>query len=168
MIRTEVVLNLKSLDNVRDFMVAYPGYIEDAAQTVFARYQGKLLDELKHAPAKPKYPIEWQSEKQRRAFFATNGFGGGIPYKRTGKLTRSWYAWVRRDGNRIDLTVANNAPYAPFVVGDIQPGRRKDPMQRMHKASGWQPVAPTVRFWISAYQEEFTREFSRVFSNALK
>ena len=29
------------------------------------------------------YPIQWDTERQRRAFFATNGFGQGIPYKRT-------------------------------------------------------------------------------------
>lgn len=30
-----------------------------------------------------RYPIDWDSERQRRAFFATNGFGKGIPYRRT-------------------------------------------------------------------------------------
>ena len=31
-----------------------------------------------------QYPIRWDSAKQRAAFFATNGFGNGIPYERTG------------------------------------------------------------------------------------
>ncbi len=39
-------------------------------------------------PGPPKYPIRWKSEKQRRAFFATDGFGKGIPYKRIGKLAK--------------------------------------------------------------------------------
>lgn len=30
-----------------------------------------------------RYPIDWDSERQKRAFFATNGFGAGIPYRRT-------------------------------------------------------------------------------------
>lgn len=30
-----------------------------------------------------RYPIDWDSPKQKRAFFATNGFGQGIPYRRT-------------------------------------------------------------------------------------
>lgn len=29
------------------------------------------------------YPIQWDSERQKRAYFATNGFGAGIPYRRT-------------------------------------------------------------------------------------
>jgi hypothetical protein len=37
-----------------------------------------------------RYPVQWDSEKQRRAFFATNGFGKGIPYKRTHKYRLGW------------------------------------------------------------------------------
>lgn len=29
------------------------------------------------------YPIQWDSQRQKRAYFATNGFGNGIPYSRT-------------------------------------------------------------------------------------
>jgi hypothetical protein len=30
-----------------------------------------------------RYPIDWDSPKQMRAYYATNGFGAGIPYRRT-------------------------------------------------------------------------------------
>lgn len=36
------------------------------------------------------YPVQWDSEKQRRAYFATNGFGHGIPYQRQGKYEKGW------------------------------------------------------------------------------
>lgn len=36
------------------------------------------------------YPVQWDSEKQRRAFFASDGFGRGIPYNRVGAYQRSW------------------------------------------------------------------------------
>lgn len=35
-------------------------------------------------------PVQWDSDKQRAAFFASDGFGGGIPYNRTGAYERSW------------------------------------------------------------------------------
>jgi hypothetical protein len=35
-------------------------------------------------------PYHWTSDKQRKAFFATDGFGGGIPYSRTQTLSRGW------------------------------------------------------------------------------
>ena len=37
-----------------------------------------------------RYPVQWDSEKQRRAYFASNGFGKGIPYQRTGRTRLSW------------------------------------------------------------------------------
>lgn len=37
-----------------------------------------------------RYPINWDSERQRRAFFATNGFGRGIPYQRTNAYRFGW------------------------------------------------------------------------------
>jgi hypothetical protein len=33
-----------------------------------------------------RYPIDWDSLRQKRAYFATNGFGQGIPYKRTNRM----------------------------------------------------------------------------------
>lgn len=37
-----------------------------------------------------RYPIDWDSPRQKRAYFATNGFGRGIPYKRTNKYPLGW------------------------------------------------------------------------------
>lgn len=45
---------------------------------------------MKESVARPSYPINWDSEKQRRAYFATDGFGKGIPYGRTGRYQRGW------------------------------------------------------------------------------
>ena len=41
-------------------------------------------EELSIPAPEPTYPIQWDSERQRRAFFATDGFGRGIPTERTG------------------------------------------------------------------------------------
>ena len=35
------------------------------------------------------YPINWDSDRQRKAYFATGGFGDGIPYQRTGATAAS-------------------------------------------------------------------------------
>ena len=34
--------------------------------------------------------VNWDSEKQKRAFFATDGFGGGIPHERQGAFPNSF------------------------------------------------------------------------------
>lgn len=88
------------------------------------------------------YKIKWTTQRQERAFFATNGFGKGIPTQRTGALNASWES--------VSLTVAslgtsiliwNSQKYAKFVVGTFT---SIAPMQRFHRNTGWQPVILTI------------------------
>jgi hypothetical protein len=65
-----------------------------------------------------QYPVQWDSEKQRRAFFATNGFGKGIPYTRDGGYERSWTV------DRQPLGATLHAPHPAGAIGGM--------------ASGWQ------------------------------
>lgn len=69
--------------------------------------------------------VRWDSEKQRRAFFATNGFGGGIPYQRTGVYGKSWYIRRNPRASRAQqgYSLISNAEqrgrrYSKFVGGD--------------------------------------------------
>jgi len=64
------------------------------------------------------YPVQWDSPKQRAAFFASNGFGKGIPYKRTGAYERSWTV------ERQPLGTTLHAPHPAGAIGGT--------------ASGWQ------------------------------
>jgi len=81
-------------------------------------------------PGPVKYPIEWTSEKQRRAFFATDGFGGGIPTKRSNQLETSWVVVVGTQLRTNLITLYNPKSYAKFVY----PGSRQ---QRFHARTGW-------------------------------
>jgi hypothetical protein len=36
------------------------------------------------------YPVNWDSLEQQRAFFASNGFGGGIPTVRKNRYINAW------------------------------------------------------------------------------
>jgi hypothetical protein len=84
------------------------------------------------------YPIAWTSEKQRRAFFATNGFGRGIPTKRTGALNDGWNSFSETiTGLGTRVLIWNSQGYAQFVVGRFTPSGH---MQRFHRNTGWQPV----------------------------
>ena len=62
------------------------------------------------------YPIQWDSERQRRAYFATNGFGGGIPYRRTGAYERSWVA------QRQPFGASLHAPHPAGAIGGTPQG----------------------------------------------
>lgn len=95
---------------------------------------------LKHAPSRKQHgennPYQWQSEKQRRAYFASDGFGGGIPYQRTGDLTDAW-TYTESDSNWTSVTIFNPLDQASFVVGDNQ--------QRGHIADGWRHYLDVVK-----------------------
>jgi hypothetical protein len=90
---------------------------------------------LKHNPARvehgPNNPYRWQSDKQRKAYFATGGFGGGIPYTRTGGLAAGW-KYTEQDSNYTTSKIYNEVPSARYVQGrDIQRG---------HIADGWRTM----------------------------
>ena len=104
--------------------------------------QDRTLRRLQ-TPAPPvKYPIQWKTAKQRRAYFATKGFGKGIPTRRTGALQKGWKAIIEGDIREGLFTVYNDAVtrdyftgaivyYEQFVTGVNQ--------QPFHRATGYTP-----------------------------
>lgn len=95
-----------------------------------------LLKQAQRYPGRVKYPIQWQSKKQRRAFFATNGFGRGIGAKRTGRLKAGWQVKLRYGSNEGFLTLKNDVKYAWYVSGSAQ--------QMFHRNTGWSRVDKLV------------------------
>lgn len=88
------------------------------AETIFAAMQ--KAQRIMQTPGKKiGYPVNWDSQKQRRAYFATNGFGAGIPYRRTGAYEKSWYIRRNPRGQRKDVgySLISNSPAAKWVGG---------------------------------------------------
>ena len=86
--------------------------------------------DMKKYPGPVVYPIEWESEKQRRAFFATDGFGGGIPSRRTGEFFRDYDVRVNRA--LAEAAIVNTSEYADPLVGESQ--------QRFHANTGYRKI----------------------------
>jgi hypothetical protein len=78
---------------------------------VMVRIRNKMRKPGQH----PNYPIQWDSEKQRRAFFATDGFGRGIPSRRTGGYAAGWNI-DRAEPN--GYVISNSKSYTKYVGGD--------------------------------------------------
>lgn len=74
----------------------------------------KMRTKLRKPGAKPNYPIKWDSDRQRRAFFATDGFGRGIPTMRTNQLVNGWK--IVRLANGYQMT--NDVYYTKYVSGN--------------------------------------------------
>lgn len=99
---------------------------------------------------KPSYPIRWVSERQRRAFFATGGFGGGIPHRRRG-MEKRWNIVSLDKGYRFE----NPAPGAVYVFGDYE-GARQSPIHE----GRWPIFQETIESAIQEMPPEIERQIS--------
>ncbi len=99
--------------------------------------------------ARPAYPINWVSEKQRKAFFATKGFGGGVPYIRKGAYERSWVVVRTEKGYRLE----NQAEGAKFVGGDAF-GEGQSPIH----ANRWPLFRSVVEEEVQNLDEDIVKE----------
>jgi hypothetical protein len=116
-----------------------------------------ILPKYKAMPDKPKYPIQWQSAKQRRAYFATNGFGHGIPYRRSGQLEQNWELDARKVGAaETAIVVGNDTPYASYVIGREQ--------QAMHANSGY----PTIDSVTELVQQDVAEQLAEAWYSVVE
>lgn len=85
----------------------------------------EIRRQMKEPGAPITYPVQWDSEKQRKAFFASDGFGRGIPTKRSGEYTKAWQIIKREDG----YDVGNPLAHARYIGGTARSRRQS----RIHK-----------------------------------
>lgn len=94
-------------------------------------------------PQSAGFGIQWKSRKQQQAYFASKGFGRGIPTQRTGGLRYGWHYETRSSETSISVKIYNTAQSQEwrgginvglifneqFVTGIYQ--------QPFHKFTGW-------------------------------
>lgn len=104
------------------------GKMEDA-KTAMQTAAKHVMDKARIYPTYKHIPMRWQSEKQRRWFFAALRTGSiRVPYKRGPNLRRHWKISLRDGG--LTASINNDTPYGKFVMGT-------DSQYWMHKAIGW-------------------------------
>lgn len=126
------------LRRVQEFAREYPTLARlSVEQNIVPLIEDRVDRDLRRAvPGPAKKPIQWTSEKQRKAFFATDGFGHGIPYKRTGRLPAAWRVETVSHANGITISVVNDSKAAPFVYGRWK--------QQFHTNTGWPDARPII------------------------
>lgn len=97
-------------DAVRAMAAKISEYRQAATFEIMQEVQAKM----QQPGAAPTYPIQWDSEKQRRKVFAILREQGGPPYKRTGDYEKSWKIEAVSNGVRL----YSNSPATPFVGGN--------------------------------------------------
>ena len=125
------------LTNLQQVYELIPAAVEQYAKREIRPYVSQRVDQtLRVEP--PRWAggkRKWESEKQRRAYFATDGFGHGIPYKRTGQYVKGWHVRGDYTHGLSSITVYHDWEKAQYVGGNRQ--------QQMHKLTGWS-FAPDV------------------------
>ena len=106
-----------------------PDSLHNALQGKEGKMANEALRKLTILPGPPVYPIRWKSQKQRRAFFASNGFGRGIPSRRKGTLLLGWKVRYKRTSEGGVISLINDVPYMRYVQGDDA--------QPFHLDTGW-------------------------------
>ena len=101
----------------------------------------------------------WTSDRQREAYFASNGFGAGIPYQRTNKLLQAWKAFITLNGAFASIGIENTAPAAKWVYGT---NTAILPQQFFHFVTGWEPIYPKKDNIIRAIIVIVTDEFLKL------
>lgn len=94
--------------------------------------QRQVDDLLGVDPGPVSIPFVFATDESRRAYFATNGFGKGIPYQRTDNLRTSWRVDLKTTLARDLIVIVNPKKYAKFVYGS--PAQRQVPG---HANTGW-------------------------------
>jgi hypothetical protein len=124
-----------------------PEVLQTLVSRVAERNRPHVLADLRKEAPPVRYKIRWKSEKQRRAFFATDGFGKGIPTKRSGVMLNAWRVLVEYSSDQISSIVAENpVPYRQFVTGEFQ--------QPFHAYTGWWKEQDVFEIWGLIMDEE--------------
>lgn len=150
MYKTEVMFPRAEWRKLRESLKAVPKEFQQKITRETTAMVNDAVEVFEQYPGPVKKPIRWTSKKQRRAYFATKGFGKGIPYRRTGGLANDWR--VVRTGNQYEstLTFSNANPYLPYVIGRWQQG--------FHKNTGWRPLKLTQ----DAVRQKVRRRITRL------
>lgn len=165
-IKAEMKTNLNWLNDAIVVMEEIPEIIAIAGDEALAEIEEPFLRELQEEPRRSTgVAPNWTSEKQRMAYFASNGFGAGIPYERKGKLAASWKMSGKLIGRTWELLVENPATAARFVYGSLalsNLARAARFQQKFHAVTGWRLAAPIVVKWYNIYQEKFQNNMNKL------
>ena len=166
MIRVTQVSTHEGLDDIIGMLNGFDSIAYGEFQDVVNEVEPALIAELSDTPGKVKYPIAWTSEKQRRAFFASDGFGRGIPTQRTGKVQAGWKVTTDKIDGVFRVRIENSVGYSRYVYGTL--GKVSSNQQQFHKNTGWQPAKETTDYWLDVIADEYRERMSRIVATRIK
>lgn len=148
LINVKVTGDNREIDHLFDLRDAFAGTeIADEVDKALVPLRRDIRLRARRQPGSPVYPIEWTPSshpedagkkpntsfgyysRQKSAFFASNAFGKGIPFHRSGDMAGAWDVRTRRRAHDVVLELTNDSPEFPFVEGEWQ--------QKFNANTGW-------------------------------
>lgn len=137
-----------------------PALFEEYAAAAAEEISTRLTERMQEEEGRPALPINWDSERQRKAFFGTDGFGGGIPHVRTGEVAASWHSFI-------EVTKGGNG----FIAGTESESAGAHFTRDMHDQSqvfmGYYPSTGDVLEEETAFIDEVLLNMRENFLNAV-
>ncbi len=167
MIRFTAVTETEPLDNALDFLDDIDREVEEVGDKILRTTDLELLDALQDTPPKrnPNERVEWTNKhgdhRQRKAYFASDGFGKGIPTVRDNTLIDSWEIFGETSADGFNIVVRNTQKWSKFVVGSLAKNvaRAARFQQKFHQNTGWNLATIPVQEWLEDVQLLFKQEF---------
>lgn len=159
MIRTEILYDIRPIEQARLFIELFPDLLQDEVIAAFNRdIRPFLLAGLQYEPGPAKMPFEFASEKSRRYYFWLVSQGkvktANGHYVRSHKLSKGWRVGISADEDIVVMSAENRVKYERWVSGPRQ--------IRGHAATGWVQRQKTIAFWTEAAAESTMKVADRL------
>ena len=146
-------VEIRGLDELLRKLERLNGRLEPGLRAMFLAMGQAFKSYIAVYPGPAARPIAWQSEKQRRWYFAERR-RRGLPaaYSRNSdamseRLGPSWAAEVRGVGHAVTAVVGTRVSYAPYVQSE-------ELQQDMHANTGWKTEVETLEEFVGAGEVE--------------
>lgn len=166
MIRVDPLFDTSRIENLADFMDAWPELATEVMEDAFANdIEPFLLDELQRYPGpslnslNSSQPFVWSIDPEANKRAAAYFFGNNLQGKdRTGALAEAYETDLVVGDGLVALAVRNRKRYWKWVKGPKQiPG---------HNRTGWDKDAPTMAYWAEATRDVLAGKLIDLVRNA--
>lgn len=150
---TQLSVQVKNAELVRQGLQSFEGEVPKVGRLQIYRTMQRVQKRLRKPGKKPTYPIPWDSPKQKDAFFATDGFGHGIPTQRTGAHVAGWSIEKLDTGYRI----INQKEGTKYIYGDAYGTSQS----RIHEGR-WEVYRDVTDEEVAKLPDEVSKEINMV------
>jgi hypothetical protein len=120
-----------------------PGTLNRVGVRMLGNAAAEVVRIMSQPVRRPSYPIHWDSPAQQKAYFATGGFGAGIPYRPTGASEQAWETHPIANGHEA-TNIGHKAVFLYGTPTGIGIGSKVTPTGQSHIHAGRRPVVHQV------------------------